>query len=241
MSSAERDSILSNLEIVEGERRRRASNAALDQKVLALKAFQQRRFTHTYADLLASDRYRAACRFFLEQLYGPEDFARRDAQFAKMVSGLGTFFPQEVVHTVGRVAELHALSEVLDSEMARLLPAPQVAPLDYVRAWQRVGRAPDRQRQIVLSLGVAETLDALTRNPLLRKGLRLMRTPARVAGVYDLHRFVEIGFDAFAAMQGAQEFIATVRSREEAFAAAIFAADPADAAASTASVLAALA
>jgi len=241
MSSAERESILANLGIVEGERRRRAAVAALGPRVVALKAFQQRRFTRTYPDLLGADRYVAACRFFLDELYGPDDYARRDAQFAKMVSGLGTFFPPEVVHTVARVAELHALSEVLDSAMAEQLPAPQVAPVDYVRAWQAVGRAPDRQRQIVLSLGVAETLDGLTRNPLLRKGLRLMRAPARVAGVYDLHRFVEVGFDAFAAMHGAHDFIATVRSREEAFAAAIFAADPAAAAAATAGALAALA
>ena len=42
-------------------------------------------------------------------------------------------------------------------------------------------------------------------------------------------------------MHGAKEFIATVQSREEAFAAAVVAADLADASASTAGALAALA
>src|SRR5690242_14213305 len=174
--SADRDAILANLALVQAERSRRAADAALGRKVVALKAFQQRRFSRTYADLLASERYGPAARYFLDELYGPKDFVRRDAQFEKMVSGLGTFFPPEVVHTVARVAELHALSEALDTAMAEQLPSAQIAAADYVRAWQAVARAADRRRQVTLSVGVAETLDGLTRRPMLRRALHLLRT-----------------------------------------------------------------
>ena len=67
--------ILAHLQALEAERRRRAADTTLNQKVVAVKAFQQRRFSLTYADLLASPRYGAAARFFLEELYGPNDFA----------------------------------------------------------------------------------------------------------------------------------------------------------------------
>src|SRR5689334_17036882 len=155
--SSDREAILSNLRIVDAERERRTATPSLGRKALALKAFQQRRFTRSYPDLLASERYGPAARFFIDELYGPKDFARRDAQFARMVSGLGNFFPPEVVHTVGRVAELHALSEVLDSAMAERLASAAIRAVDYVCAWQAVGRPVDRQRQIALSMEVAET------------------------------------------------------------------------------------
>jgi len=238
--SADRDAILANLALVKAERSRRSDDTVLGRKVVALKAFQQRRFSRSYPDLLASERYGPAARYFLEELYGPKDFTRRDAQFEKMVSGLGTFFPPEVVRTVARVAELHALSEVLDTAMCEQLPSAEIAAADYVRAWQAVARPADRRRQVTLSIGVAQTLDGLTRKPMLRRALHLMRTPARAVGVYELHRFVEAGFDAFVEMRGASEFIATVQSREDAFAAAIFAADAADSRAWSAGVLAAL-
>ena len=238
--TSDRELILGKLKAVDAERRRRADEPELGRKVLALKAFQQARFTRTYADLLASERYGPACRFFLEELYGPKDYAPRDAQFVKIVSGLVQFFPAGVVETVSSVAELHALSEELDSAMAAQLREDRIAASDYVRAWQAVGRPADRRRQITLTVGVARTLDRVT-NPMMRNAVRAMRLPARAAGLMDLQRFVEKGFDAFVAMHGAKEFIATVQSREEAFAAAVVAADPADASASTAGALAALA
>jgi len=65
-----------------------------------------------------------------------------------------------------------------------------------------------------------------------------MRTPARIAGLGELQRMLESGFDTFRAMHGADEFIATIESRERALAADLFAPD--DDAASLARALAAL-
>jgi len=225
--SATRQTILASLDAVAAERRRRADLPVLDAKVTALKAFQQRRFSRTYADLLASERYGPAARFFLDELYGPQDYTRRDEQFARVIAGLVRLFSQDLVDTVADVAVLHALSEALDTAMAERLEDGAIAPADYVRAWQQVGHADDRARQIELTVGVATRLDRFTHKPLLRNALHLMRRPARLAGVVELQRFLEIGFEAFRAMNGAGEFIDTVRSREQAFAAAVVAADPA--------------
>ena len=222
--SASAAGIAAHLGVVDAERQRRAAQPGLLARVTALKSFQQRRFSLTYADLLASARYGAAARYFLAELYGPGDFTTRDAQFARVAPAIARLFPDEVAETVAILAELHALSETLDTETALHLPDGPVAPLDYVRAWQSVGRAPERERQIELTLRIAAQLDRVTRKPMLRNALRLMRGPARAAGLAEVQRSLETGFDVFRAMKGAQEFIALIDARERALAASLFAA-----------------
>ena len=221
---AQAQAILELLDRVDAQRARRAVDAALAAHVLAVKDYQHRRFQHSYADLLAQPRYAAAAGFFLEELYGPEDFTRRDAQFRRVVGALVRLFPQEVVLTVRTLGELHALSEELDTAMGSVVPALPVNLDAYVQAWQRVGQPSERRRQIALMRRVADALDAYTRNPLLRRSLRLMRGPARLAGLGELQRFLERGFDTFGAMHGAQEFLDQIVQREQAVADWLFAA-----------------
>jgi hypothetical protein len=223
------DSILHFLHQVQLQRHRRKSTPGLEAAVGWIKAYQQRRFSHTYADLLASPRHGGAARFFLEELYGPKDFSERDAQFARVVPALVKLFPQEIVATVHTLAELHALSELLDTAMGTALQANAVGAKTYLLAWQDVGQVPERESQIALVIVLGEALDRLTRKPLLRHSLRMMRGPARAAGLQQLHAVLERGFDTFHAMRGAQEFLHTVASRERALAAALFSATDMDA------------
>jgi hypothetical protein len=213
-----------HLNAVAAERQRRAALPGLPEKVTALKGFQQRRFARTYADFLQSTRYGPAARYFLDELYGPDDFTSRDAQFGRVAPTIARMFPSELAETVATLAELHALSETLDTAMGLELTDARVTAARYLGAWQRVGRARDRERQIELTLGIAAHLDRITRLPLLRQALRLMRAPARAARLSVLQRSLETGFDAFRAMQGADEFIALIAARERALAAALFAA-----------------
>lgn len=221
--SASTASILAHLDTVERERVARAASPALHRRVQALKAYQQRRFSHTYADLLSTARYAGAARFFLDELYGPSDFSQRDAQFARVVPALVRLFPQDVVDTVATLAELHALSEQLDSQMAAKLAGEEVDARAYLGAWHATGRRAEREAQIALTLSVGQSLDELTRKPLLRHSLRMMRGPARAAGLSALQEFLESGFDTFLAMRGAKEFLSTVSTREHRLFAALFA------------------
>ena len=71
-------------------------------------------------------------------------------------------------------------------------------------------------------LRVGSDLDGYTRKPLLRQSLRLMRGPAQAAGLGDLQRFLETGFDTFRKMRGSTEFLAIIGQRERELAAALF-------------------
>lgn len=215
-------SILSALEVVADERRARAAAPGLAARVEALKGYQQERFRRSYADLLAHPRFAGAAQFFLEDLYGPGDFSRRDAQFARIVPALIRLFPHEIVATVDTLARLHALSERLDTEAARHLPDVQVDARHYVSAWQATGQPDARRAQIDLTLEVGRALEHYTRNPLLRHSLRLMRGPAQAAGLAELQHFLERGFDTFRTMRGADEFLRTIAERESQLCARLF-------------------
>lgn len=220
--SATVDSILGDLQVVERERVARTSSASLLANVQAVKAYQQKRFAHTYADLLRTPRYADAARFFLDELYGPEDFSQRDAEFARVVPALVRLFPQDVVETVATLARLHALSETLDTKMGQSLASKKIDAAAYAAAWKTTGEADQRENQVELMLSVGRALDVLTRKPLLRHTLRMMRGPARAAGLSALQGFLESGFDTFSAMRGAQEFLDTVSTRERSLMRALF-------------------
>ena len=74
-------------------------------------------------------------------------------------------------------------------------------------------------------MSVGQALERYTRNRLLRQSLKLMRGPARAAGLGALQSFLEQGFDTFGAMRGATEFLDLVAQRERALARALVEAD----------------
>jgi hypothetical protein len=237
MLSAAAQGILGQLGRVEAERQRLATHPALAERVAAIKRWQSRRFENTYADLLADPATQAAARFFLDDLYGAQDFSARDHQFGRIVPALDRLFPNEIVRTVLDLAELHALSETMDRRMGEALAhdGPAAAPGDdapgeprldaarYARAWCHVGEPQTRERQIGLMLTVGRALVGYTRNRLLRHSLRLMRGPARLAGLLALHQFLERGFDTFAGLKDPNAFLDTVAARERRLAAELFA------------------
>jgi hypothetical protein len=214
--------ILADLATVDRERARRIADPVLGAKVVALKAYQQRRFERTYSDLLGSAEYGAASRFFLDELYGPRDFSQRDAQFARVVPGVVRLFGHEIGQTVAALGELHALSETLDSRMAAAIGSPGIDAPAYIAAWQATGTPAERERQIGLTIDVGLDLDRLTRKAWLRHSLRLMRGPAQAAGLGAVQAFLEAGFDTFKALADPGGFMGLIGERERGLARALF-------------------
>jgi hypothetical protein len=215
-------SILRDLQAVADERARRAADPALSARVGAIKRYQHARFQRSYADLLGDSRYADAARFFLDDLYGPSDYTERDAQFARIVPALARLFPPALLATVAQLTELHALSERFDSAMGTAHAGEHVSPASYRQAWQAAGDREGRLRQIDLMLAVGRALDGYTRNPVLRHSLKLMRGPARAAGLGALQTLLERGFDTFRALEGAGPFLDTITQRERALALRLF-------------------
>ena len=194
---------------------------------LRLKEWQAARLAGTYADLLASPRYRLAAEFFLSDLYGPKDFRTRDEELARVVPIMVRVLPARALLTLLEAVKMDSLSESLDTAMVLALrQTGRTKAIDwpaYVAAYRTCGRKKDRELQIALIDKIGKTLDHLTRMPLIHFSLRLMKRPAQLSGLGALHSFLQGGFDAFSFMKGADEFLAIVMQRETALMQEVFA------------------
>lgn len=201
-------------------RQQHASLPALAEASRQVKRFQARRFQASYADMLHNPRYKTAAAFFLHELYSDKDYAERDQQFARIANTIARLFPQAVVTTAATLAEVHALTETLDDQMARAWQADFAAAPHgsesgrYIRCWRQLQNPAARHRQLEVVLQLGQELERLTRTRGLRTLLKMMRRPAAAAGLSSLQQFLETGFDAFAEMGGADEFLRRVHQRE---------------------------
>ena len=205
-------------------RQSRAADPLLDAACLAIKRFQAQRFRATYADLLHSPRYQRAVHFFLHELYGDKDYAQRDLEFVRIANPLARLFPAAVVETAATLAEVHALTEKFDDLMARqclVTPGPDL-PVRYIQCWRKVADRVARGRQLQVVLHLGRELDRLTHMRGLRSLLKMMRTPAAAAGLSSLQSFLESGFDSFAEMKGATEFLGVLENRESSWIDSLF-------------------
>ncbi len=217
------NAIQGHLQTVEAERKRRSLSPQLAQQVEEVKRYQHDRFSATYRDLLQGPASGKAASFFLQELYGPMDFSNRDAQFSRVAPKIASLFPGEIGRIVLCLARLHALSEQLDSAMGAVVTSMPLSAAAYRLAWQTVGQADLRSQQIGLLQEVGMSLAKQVRKPLIGATLRLMRRPAKAAGLDSLQAILESGFDAFRELPDAAEFVQTIVSRERHIAAVLFA------------------
>jgi hypothetical protein len=197
------------------------ANISLSHASGQVKALQANRFESTYSDFLATTLHGPATRFFLNDLYGNIDYGERDRQFGRIAGSLQSFFPDQVAATAVALAELHVQTESLDHAMAKAW-LTQTKPKDsaqkYVACWRLVGAIPERYLQLETVIRIGQELDRLTKTPGLRMTLRMMRGPAKMAGLSALQSFLEKGFDTFAAMsrslEGTPTFLRTIQTRE---------------------------
>ena len=204
----------------------RGSEAVAPARLAELKRFQAGRLARSYADIAVQPRYRDATEFFLQDLYGPKDFSRRDASLLRVLPAMARIMPATALETAMLAIELEALSEALDHRVTEALPSGPVDEASYAQAYRSSTTRAERERQIDLIVSVGERLDRLVKVPLVRGTLKLMRRPARAAGMDDLQNFLERGFAAFASMDGAGEFLGTIRARETAILNRLFSGAP---------------
>lgn len=195
-------------------RRRTQSDAQSAAVRDALRHWQAQRLARTYPDLLSSPRFGDAARFFQNDLYGPKDFTRRDAEVERIVPTLTRMLPVGALEVIVRATELDALSESLDADMAIQLGSAEITEERYAAAYRATGTRADRERQIVLIGEIGTMLNRLVRLPLLGTILAMMHGPALVAGLGGLHDFLQRGFDAFRKMRDATFFVETIIGRE---------------------------
>jgi hypothetical protein len=193
---------------------RDAADAAIARRLQELRAWQAARLARTYADLRRDPLAADALSFFLSDLYGPRDLARRDREVARAWRLLKRALPPRMLEILAMAIELDVLSAELDLETARQSPPGPLTAKAYAQAYRAAGRPEARRRQIGLVVAIGSTLASAVRSPLVGLALRAAHGPAHVAGFGVLQDFLERGFAAFRKLPDAGELLATIERRE---------------------------
>jgi len=134
--------------------------------------------------------------------------------------------PAAALETIRDALAFEALSERLDADIARRLGSRPLDLASYAAAFRACGQRERREQQVRCVTQIGSALDRTTRWPLIGTTLKLMRVPARAAGLEKLQRFLESGYAAFSQMRGADEFLATIAKRESDIVERLFAGHP---------------
>ena len=201
------------LQLVARERQAAKREPALLAARIALKRYQSGRLAQTHADLLANPNTHDAALFFLDELYGDHDLSQRDIDLERIIPTLQKMLSYESLHTITEAIVLDALSEKLDTAMARVLGTEFTEGM-YLAAYRTATTREQRSRQLDLVQELGDSLCELVKIPLLSMTLIIMNGPARVAGLSDLHRFLERGFSTFKKMNKPAAFVETILGRE---------------------------
>lgn len=193
---------------------RSAAVAGLGARLRALRAWQARRLARTYEDLRRDPRYTAAVEFFLNDLYGPQDFSRRDQELSRAITPLRRALPAALLELLVKAVELDVLTVELDQGMLEHLPELPLTDASYALAYRALGGATARQRQLALTVSIGADLAGLVRHRWIGLALRAAHLPARAAGFGVLQQFLERGFAAFRRMGSARPLLEAIRERE---------------------------
>lgn len=188
-----------------------------DPRLRRLQAFQASRLAANYDDVRRVPRNRLACEFFLNELYGDSDFAQRDQDVERIYPIMIKILPSQVLETVSRAVELNAVSHELDLAMVEFLPQGEISMADYQHAYRHSAPAQLRRYQLALILSLGRELARVVKIPLMYRLLQMCRWPAKLAGLGALQLFLERGFAAFVALDGARPFLQEIRQREVGF------------------------
>jgi hypothetical protein len=210
------------LRAVKEERLAARAEPALQAARTTLKRYQGARLAATHADLLAAPDSHDAAEFFLNELYGSNELGQRDVDLERVIPTMQRALSYESLHAITEAISLDALSERLDSAMAREL-GPAFTDAEYAAAYRRVGMRADRERQLRLIARLGRSLSELVEVPLLALTLAAMRVPARLAGFSHLQQFLERGFNTFRKLDDPRAFVATIVKRERTLMAALYA------------------
>lgn len=190
--------------------------AGLGEKLIELREWQCRRLIASHQAIYGEPRFKPAIEFFVDELYGPKDFSKRDEDIARVVPKMEKWLPCEALESLEVAIHLNALSQELDIEMVKQLQGDTIGNETYAQAYRACQNQKQRAEQInhieQLGLDLKKVVDITG----ISMVLRMARTPAKLAGLETLQAFLEDGFNAFKRIGTIEDFIVPVVEKERA-------------------------
>jgi hypothetical protein len=191
-----------------------ADKAGLMTTIRAVQAWQCKRLLASHQHMYQQKRFRPAVEFFIDELYGPNDFSQRDQDIARIVPKMSTFLPQKALQSLASALHLNTLSFELDFDLAKKLVDTKINRDTYAQAYISCDNLAHRQQQIDYIRTLGNDLADVVKMKGISSLLFISRKPAKMAGVLALHEFLEKGFKSFKNLGDVEDFITPLVNKE---------------------------
>lgn len=191
-----------------------AEKAGLMDGIRQVQIWQCKRLLVSHQDMYQQKRFKPAVEFFINELYGPNDFSQRDQDVARIVPKMSKFLPEKALQSLASALHLNTLSFELDFELARKLADTEINRDTYAKAYVSCDNLAKRQQQIDYIRTLGNDLADVVKMRGITSLLFISRKPAKIAGVLALHEFLEKGFKSFKNLGNVEDFIIPVVNRE---------------------------
>ncbi len=191
-----------------------AEKAKLMATIRSVQAWQCKRLLASHQHMYQQKRFKPAVEFFIDELYGPNDFSQRDQDIARVVPKMSTFLPQKALQSLASALYLNTLSFELDFGLAKQLVNIEINRDTYAKAYASCDNLANRQQQIDYIRTLGNDLADVVKMRGISSLLFISRKPAKMAGVLALHEFLEKGFKSFKNLGKVEDFITPVVNKE---------------------------
>jgi hypothetical protein len=191
-----------------------AEKAELMTTIKVVQSWQCKRLLVSHQHMYQQQRFRPAVEFFINELYGPNDFSQRDKDIARIVPKMSTFLPQKALQSLASALHLNTLSFELDFELAKKLVNTEINSDTYAKAYISCDNLANRQQQIDYIRTLGNDLADVVKMKGIASLLYISRKPAKMAGVLALHEFLEKGFKSFKNLGNVEDFITPLVNKE---------------------------
>jgi len=180
----------------------------LRNQVNSLRKWQCSRLLFSYDELYQQKKYRSAMDFFTDELYGPNDFTKRDEDIKKVLPLMEKVLSNETLATFELALKLNTLSYQLDFDLVRELgDITDISSEQYAQEYRGCNNLEQRQLQLDLIDMLANNLAGIAHRTSIMLVLKLSRKPAKLAGLGELQAILERGANAFRKIKKIDDFI----------------------------------
>lgn len=185
----------------------------------ALARWQCERLKTTHADLYRHPSYHQGLNFLLSDLYTPVADNRRDDDIDRVFPKMVKWLPESLLVTFAGLVELNHITQRLDLSLLEQLikhdsDLNELHQEAYCEAFRAISNIDSRERQISLIANVGGQLDRYVKSRSVGWLIGMSRGPADMAGLEDLHAFLDRGYSAFQSMDQVDVLINEVVARE---------------------------
>ena len=191
-----------------------ANKAGLIPAIREVQVWQCKRLLASHQQMYQQKRFKPAVEFFINELYGPNDFSQRDQDIARIVPKMSKFLPEKALQSLASALHLNTLSFELDFSLAKQLVGTEINRDSYAKAYVSCDNLANRQQQIDYIRTLGNDLADVVKMKGISSLLFISRKPAKMAGVIALHEFLEKGFKSFKNLGDVEDFIIPVVNKE---------------------------